>query len=44
MIRITIKLIGKRVSGCWGRVNTKKLKRQANKATRKFKQQQEKDV
>lgn len=42
MIRRTIKLIGRHVAGCYGRVTKKRLKRIAGKAGRRFKQQQEK--
>lgn len=35
MKRRTAKLIGRRVAGCYGRT-TKKLKRIANKATRRY--------
>lgn len=35
MIRRTIKLLGRRISGCWGRATKKRNKRIANKATRK---------
>lgn len=44
MIRRTIKLLGRRISGCYGRATKKRNKRIANKASRKFKQQQEKEA
>ena len=42
MIRRTLKLLGRRISGSWGRASKKYGKRKANKASRKFKQDQEK--
>ena len=44
MIRQYIKRLGRRIAGSWGRTAKKKLKRQANKATRKFKFRQEKEL
>ena len=42
MIRRTIKMLGRRIAGTWGRTSKKHQKRVANKASRRFKQQQEK--